>query len=217
MEEHVMSIMKRATVFMIVAQAVLHFRPNASYEKYFRFLTGIMTVVILVMPMMEVVRSGISQEYEARLEDYMERLQEAVREDITIDMSPSQAYLATMEREIKSKLNNNMGDEKYTVDSVEMEVQPGEEEADAYRLKITLRPKQSGVSEIKVDKIEVAGGGQERDGGVEGDRAEVGQSAGSESDQGAEEERAPESERLREAFARLLEIERERVEVNIIE
>lgn len=38
MEEYVMEIIRRTSVFLILAQAVVHFRPNPSYEKYFKFL-----------------------------------------------------------------------------------------------------------------------------------------------------------------------------------
>ena len=48
MNDYLMEIMKRTSVFMILAQAVIHFRPNPSYEKYFKFLAGVMTIVILV-------------------------------------------------------------------------------------------------------------------------------------------------------------------------
>ena len=32
MNDYLMEIMKRTSVFMILAQAVIHFRPNPSYE-----------------------------------------------------------------------------------------------------------------------------------------------------------------------------------------
>ena len=53
MEEYVMEIIRRTSVFLILAQAVVHFRPNPSYEKYFKFLVGIMTIVIFLIPILE--------------------------------------------------------------------------------------------------------------------------------------------------------------------
>ena len=59
MKTDVFEILKRASVFMILAQAIIHFRPSPVYEKYIRFLAGIMTAVILFLPMMEVFRKGV--------------------------------------------------------------------------------------------------------------------------------------------------------------
>ena len=76
MEDYLMSIMKRASIFMILSQALIHFRPNPSYEKYLKFLAGIMTTVILIIPVLEWSRSGITEQYSICLEQYRERLQE---------------------------------------------------------------------------------------------------------------------------------------------
>ncbi len=160
MQELIMTIIKRAAVFMILAQAVIHFRPNPSYEKYFRFLAGIMTAVILALPMLEWLKSGIGGQYQAALAAYTERLEEAAAQGNEEENTPVQTYLFTMEEEIKSKLNNSLSDTEYCVESVKLKgvlengsvVQEGES-----RLFVILRPKNTGISTITVDKIEVMG------------------------------------------------------------
>ena len=36
--------------FIICAQAIIHFRPKASYEKYLKVLVGIIVLVMLIVP-----------------------------------------------------------------------------------------------------------------------------------------------------------------------
>lgn len=40
----------RTGIFMICAQAIVHFRPNASYEKYLKLLMSIMVLIQLIVP-----------------------------------------------------------------------------------------------------------------------------------------------------------------------
>ncbi len=39
-------------IFMICAQAVLHFKPSAKYEKYLKLLISVMVLVQLLVPLL---------------------------------------------------------------------------------------------------------------------------------------------------------------------
>ena len=109
MNDYLMEIMKRTSVFMILAQAVIHFRPNPSYEKYFKFLAGVMTIVILVIPLTELFHSGIGEEYQACMSQYVSRIEEAEEAERIWEetaAAPSETYLREIGEEIGKKVDD---------------------------------------------------------------------------------------------------------------
>jgi hypothetical protein len=44
----------RVGIFMICAQAVINFRPNASYEKYLKLLMGVMVLILILKPVINI-------------------------------------------------------------------------------------------------------------------------------------------------------------------
>lgn len=155
MEDYIMTIMKRASIFMILSQALIHFRPNPSYEKYFKFLAGIMTVVIFVIPFMELLRSGMMEKYQACVDEYTAYLEEVSSRQLTVEMTPSQSYLRMMEEEIKKKLNNDTIIEGYEAKRVELLGISGDGEIaeEDCRIKIYVSSIDTEISPIRIDKI----------------------------------------------------------------
>lgn len=197
MEDYIMTIMKRASIFMILSQALIHFRPNPSYEKYFKFLAGIMTVVILVIPVMELLRSGMMEQYQARMNEYTEYLEEISRQELAISMTPSQSYIRTMEEEMKKKLSGEMDTAEYEVSRVEITGVSGDGESveEDCRVKISFVPSGTQIPVIEIEEIDL------------------------QDETGAET--APEgssrAQKLRKEAADLLGMEEDRVEVEICE
>lgn len=236
MEEYLLTIMKRASIFMILAQALIHFRPNPSYEKYFRFLTGIMTVVILVIPIMELFHSGIGGEYEASMKAYERKVREEMFSELESEQilassaSSEQLYLTEVEKEIKSKLNNYTEQEGFSVENVEIQWQENLDEGEASGENDSRRENKNAeeVSCLVVSLKEKSGafsmteGSPKEYGGIEQIRIEPvaagEQYSGGEYGQ-AEDGQSTSSpkEKLRNGIAQLLALETEKVEVKIVE
>ncbi len=171
MEEYLMEIIKRTSVFMILAQALIHFRPNPSYEKYFRFLVGIMTLVILVIPLVEWFHSGVREEYRTCMNTYTDKLQELSDRELPEGMTPSGNYLIQIGEEIRDKLEPCAQQYGYTIQKVELPDSPEEsreEEKDAVRILIRMAP--AGMGGIRVDEIRLQ---EEPEGPADGEKEQM--------------------------------------------
>ncbi len=197
MDSYLMTVIKKASVFLILAQAVVHFRPNPSYEKYFKFLAGVMTVVILLIPVVEVFRGGIGQEYEACLAGFADSMDEISKQELSVDRVPSQTYLQEMGKEIKEKLNDFVIIEGYRAESAEISgilAEDGKQEQDECRIRVCFVPADTKVARIEVGQIQL-------------------QEASAD-----EQEEIDDRERMAQKWiAELLGVEEDRVEVEICE
>lgn len=70
----------RMGIFMICAQAILHFRPNESYEKYLKLLVSIMVLIQLFLPVGNFLLGGGKQDTARLLEQFKSDLAVSVRE-----------------------------------------------------------------------------------------------------------------------------------------
>ena len=120
MKTDVFEILKRATVFMILAQAVIHFRPSPVYEKYIRFLTGIMTAVILFLPMMEVFRGGMREDYWDSLAECREQVEKVSLKNLSVQDISDSTYIRTVEEKIRDMINVSLTDESIKASRVEL-------------------------------------------------------------------------------------------------
>lgn len=70
----------RTGIFMICAQAVVHFRPQESYEKYLKLLVSVMVLIQLLLPLGGLL-TGIGGEGAVkRLESFRESLEQSMEE-----------------------------------------------------------------------------------------------------------------------------------------
>lgn len=191
MEEYLLTIMKRASIFMVLSQAVIHFRPNPSYEKYFRFLVGIMTVVILAVPLMELTHSKISGQYEESLKAYERKVEEALSRQPENAVVSQKLYLSQIEEEIKIKLNNFTEQEGYYVKEVNAAWDHEEDTLSVLQITLAKKGRADISEEIEIGQIRIT--------------------------QPRTEEDSPEAEKLRGGIAQTLAIEKEKVEVRIVE
>lgn len=70
----------RVGIFMICAQAIVHFRPNESYEKYLKLLMSIMVLIQLLVPIGSFFLKGGSVKTAEILEQFERELEEGMRE-----------------------------------------------------------------------------------------------------------------------------------------
>ncbi|MBQ8591337.1 MAG: stage III sporulation protein AF [Lachnospiraceae bacterium] len=164
MAENILEFMKKIAVFMIIAQTILHFRPNKSYEKYLKMLIGIMVLAIFIVPVTEFFREDTIHEYELLLEGYeksIDRMYESAEYQIVFDEN---TYLYTLEEEIKYRFNNISKQYGYTVETVNLtgvqDVSEGMYKTVAPEEKcvqVRLKGQNNGISTVQVDKIKLRG------------------------------------------------------------
>ena len=63
-------------IFVICAQAVVHFRPREAYEKYLKLLVGIMVMIQLFLPIAAFFLGGNMEQLAQRLEGFQEELKQ---------------------------------------------------------------------------------------------------------------------------------------------
>ncbi len=61
-------------IFMICSQAIIHFRPNRSYEKYLKLLVSVMILIQLLHPVVSLIGGAGRGDFEARVEQFREQL-----------------------------------------------------------------------------------------------------------------------------------------------
>ncbi|MCI8431545.1 MAG: hypothetical protein HFI16_15045 [Lachnospiraceae bacterium] len=70
----------RMGIFMICIRAIIHFRPNETYEKYLRLLAGIMVMIQLFMPVGRFILGKGGQEAAEILEQFRKELELGMEE-----------------------------------------------------------------------------------------------------------------------------------------
>lgn len=111
-------LIKKIGIFMIAAQALIHFAPEHKYEKYIKLIVGIMVLLQLLSPLYRITKaeepdwstflSGMEQEFSSG----------ELSGDILKAPSIEDTLIANIEQEIKSKLNDSIADKNYRVINV---------------------------------------------------------------------------------------------------
>ncbi len=70
----------RTGIFMICAQAIVHFRPNGSYEKYLKLLMSIMVLIQLFVPIGSFFLKGGGMKTAELLEQFEKELSTGMQE-----------------------------------------------------------------------------------------------------------------------------------------
>ena len=74
MRDLLMTSIKQIGVFMICAQALIHFKPNGSYEKYIKLLVSVMILVQVFIPITKIFSFGWSTSLDERISWYEEQM-----------------------------------------------------------------------------------------------------------------------------------------------
>lgn len=69
----------RVGIFMICAQAVIHFRPQESYEKYLKLMVSVMVLIQLLLPIGGFLLGGGGQEAARLLGEFKQELEESMK------------------------------------------------------------------------------------------------------------------------------------------
>lgn len=103
MHSYLMETICRIGIFIICAQVLIHFRPNASYEKYFKMLASAMILVQLFAPLGNLLGAGDEQNLIQRVERFEEELSKRLEEAGQDWQAFAQEREGTVERETVSE------------------------------------------------------------------------------------------------------------------
>ncbi|MEG1847020.1 MAG: stage III sporulation protein AF [Lachnospiraceae bacterium] len=153
-------IIKRVGIFVVIAQTLLHFRPNETYEKYMRVLCNVMILSMLVLPILELSGKDIMTEYNQAIEQYEHEMEQLEQAGMPVDTSEASSYdavIESMEKEIKSRLNNEItGREVEQVVLIGIEAD-GTSQSKNARIVVFLTPVQTdrNIKDSRVKKIKI--------------------------------------------------------------
>lgn len=175
-------------IFMIAAQAVVHFAPGRQYGKYIKSISSVIILLLFLKPFVQL--SGGEWQTPA---DIFDRAAECAKlSDVSApepEHGVEDAVKRHMEREIETMLNRELAGDPCLVKRVALNLTEGEgliADESFFTVEVVIGERRGQGGKIAVEEISV-GAGQERDG------------------------EAPEAYRLR--FAEVLKMEKEHVEV----
>ena len=177
-------------VFMIAAQAVVHFAPGRQYEKYIKSVSGIIILILFLKPVLQLAGAAW-EEPQVLLEKWMDMTD---MPDVSVNVQADGVageVASRMERELTERLNRELEGDTYFVSRVSIRlIQDPEAETGTFLPEITVFLRERAKEESGLIGIEeiVIGRSQE---------TETGEPFLS----------------YRSRFAALLEMEEERVEV----
>lgn len=217
-------LIKRIGIFMIAAQALIHFAPGQKYEKYIRMIVGVMILLQFLGPMHQILAKTSWEErnwkelIDTELSGKMPQIGEA-------SQSVTDTVVKEMEEEIKSRLNAEMKEENYRVVSVKVSMETREGEGEYGKTQYELGAVRVVVRRInsfdagvgseyadKIEKVQV----QKIDVTLHEDNIQS-EGAGMEENGGKTEadERVSKERELKERFCRVLGMEEKYMEVSV--
>ena len=123
MGDEIFSVIKKASVFLIGAQLILHLKPNGLYLK---FIVHLMALTLFMMPLLKLFGQTDEKAFSKSLAGYEEMMQEDMMQINYICDLSEEKRREIYEREIKSKLNNvydeNSTEAPANIETVEIEV-----------------------------------------------------------------------------------------------
>lgn len=214
-----LELIKKIGIFMIAAQAVIHFAPDIKYAKYMKLIMGILVLLQFLSPVYKIV-SGMEADWGAQLSD-MEQEFDAygLSENLSDSYSASEAVTERMEQEIKYRLNNCLSgidpEKKHVVTSViiKLEKSGGNSESTTEytisRIKVVVWEHTEGAAgEEHVSDADSTGGENniERIEKIQVDKIGI-------TENGSEEKENETTDNLREMFCSVLGMEEKYMEV----
>ena len=135
----------RIGIFMICAQAIVHFRPQEAYEKYLKLLVGSMILIQLFLPVGRLLFRGDGQELALKSEELLEELEaeiaaaeinaletEALLEQMTLEEVRRRVEEANVLEEESDEATNSEAEnsesnviEIETVEKINVQIQEG--------------------------------------------------------------------------------------------
>lgn len=140
-------IVGQVGIFMICAQAVLHFKPAESYGKYIRLLISLMVLVQLIVPVLEIFGASGKAAFSGRVAFYDEELVKHMEEVNITSVSAEKLLEKLTLEEIKTRINNEESQEAEQDAEETWDVSGGSTKEDGAE-----------AGAIEIDRIEVSAG-----------------------------------------------------------
>lgn len=146
-------------IFMIVAQAIVHFAPGKQYEKYVKSISGVIVLLLFLKPFVEMA-GGQWQTPSA----VFERLEESVgmtdfpaASGVTAENAVEAAVVRRMEEEIADRLNRDLAGDPCLVKQVELNLPEAEHSGGEaiFSMMIVMGEQPADDGKIMVDEITV--------------------------------------------------------------
>lgn len=120
-------LIKKIGIFMIAAQAVIHFAPDIKYTKYMKLIVGILVLLQFLSPVYKIV-NGMEADWGKQLSDMEQEFElHELSENLSNSYSATEAVTDSMEQEIKYRLNNYLScgdlEKKHVVTNVIVELE----------------------------------------------------------------------------------------------
>ncbi|MCM1045791.1 MAG: stage III sporulation protein AF [Candidatus Gastranaerophilales bacterium] len=116
-------------IFMVCAQAIVHFRPDKSYEKYMKLLVSVMILVQIFQPIGSLLRGDGGEEFWERMQRFQRQLEqgmeqaqgEAARSEELLEEMTLQQLQERLEEQLEEKeLEEGRGEVVAPVERVEI-------------------------------------------------------------------------------------------------
>lgn len=169
---------KEIGIFMILAQAVVHFAPGRQYEKYIKSISGVIILLLFLRPFVQVA-GGQWQEPAAVLEGIRET---AKLPELSADLAKisgagvEEAVTERMEEELAARLNRELAGEDCFVKQVRLilaeRMEPSEEEV-TFSVEVVVGERRTDDSGIAVEKITIGTGKEGENGALEAVRLRI--------------------------------------------
>lgn len=147
-------------VFMIAAQAVVHFAPGRQYEKYIKSVSGIIILLLFLKPVFQL--AGMAWEEPQLLWEQWEKLTDMPDFSDEIQAGDvSGEVVGRMEAEVKDQLNRELETDAYYVSRVTIRFvqKPGAEEGTLLpQVEILMRERAGAEESVRIGIEEIVVG-----------------------------------------------------------
>lgn len=146
-----LGLIRRAGIFLIIAQTMYHFVSGSKYAHYVRLLIRIMVLAILVVPILNFIREGTDENYYEKLELF-EKQYEALLGDVQTSEGGAveEQVLQVTGEEIKETLTPFVSEYGYVISDVKIKSE---------LISFVLRPagSEKGIVIAPIEKIDLSG------------------------------------------------------------
>lgn len=102
MWEGLLNSIRQMGVFMICAQALIHFKPKGSYEKYLKLLVSAMILVQILSPVAALLSGGEGQSLEERIAIYSNSFEQGLGEAAVEEYRIEQLQRSLLEAQMEA-------------------------------------------------------------------------------------------------------------------
>ena len=101
MGDEIFSVIKKASVFLIGAQLILHLKPNGLYEKYLKFIVHLMALTLFMMPLLKLFGQTDEKAFSKSLAGYEREIKSKPNNVYDENSTEAPAHIETVEIEVK--------------------------------------------------------------------------------------------------------------------